>query len=65
MKIGDVEKKTGLNAKTIRYYESRGLIQVSRTGNQYRTYNEETVAQLLDVQLDTPGESFAKEIIVN
>ena len=50
MKIGDVEKKTGLNAKTIRYYESRGLIQVSRTGNQYRAYDEETVDQLLDIK---------------
>lgn len=46
MNIGDVEKLTGLNAKTIRYYESRGLVQVSRKQNGYRTYNTDTVERL-------------------
>lgn len=46
MNIGDVEKLTGLTAKTIRYYESRGLVQVRRKQNGYRTYDTDTVEQL-------------------
>lgn len=30
MTIKDVEKRTGLTAKSIRYYESKGLITVAR-----------------------------------
>ncbi len=50
MKIEDIEKQTGLNAKTIRYYESRGLIQVTRCENQYRSCDSETVERLCQIK---------------
>ncbi len=50
MKIGDVEKRTGLTAKTIRYYESRGLVQTTRSENQYRLYDEEAVDRLCKIK---------------
>ena len=30
MKIGEIEKLSGISAKTIRYYETKGLLQIKR-----------------------------------
>lgn len=47
MTIGELGKKTGLTAKTIRYYESIGLAETpERTENGYRTYPESRVEEL-------------------
>jgi len=47
MTIKDVEKETGLTAKSIRYYESKKLINVKRNEeNSYRIYTEEDVNRL-------------------
>lgn len=47
MTIKDVEKLTGLTAKSIRYYESKNLIAVARNEeNSYRDYTEEDVTRL-------------------
>lgn len=52
MKIKDVEKLTGLTAKSIRYYESKGLLQVKREEeNLYRSYTQENVQQLKRIHL--------------
>ncbi len=50
MNISDVEKRTGLSATAIRYYENCGLVQVKRKSNGYRTYDEETVALLRQIR---------------
>lgn len=47
MRIKEVEERTGLTAKAIRLYESKGLLNVARdTENDYRDYTEEDVARL-------------------
>ena len=47
MNIGQVASHSGVNAKTIRYYESIGLIpEASRTQSGYRTYCDRDVAIL-------------------
>lgn len=47
MTIKDVEKLTGLTAKSIRYYESKNLISIRRNEeNSYRDYSEEDVTKL-------------------
>lgn len=52
MKIKDVEKLTGLTAKSIRHYESKGLLQVEREEeNAYRSYTEENVQELKRIRL--------------
>lgn len=52
MKIKDVEKLTGLTAKSIRHYESKGLLQVEREeGNSYRSYTEDNVQALRKIRL--------------
>lgn len=52
MTIKDVEKLTGLTAKSIRYYEEKGLISVERNQeNAYRSYTEENVNSLKWIKL--------------
>ncbi|WP_062267636.1 Cu(I)-responsive transcriptional regulator [Endozoicomonas arenosclerae] len=47
MNISKAAKATGLTAKTIRYYESMGLISpANRLENGYRDYNESHLREL-------------------
>ena len=51
MQIGTVAEKSGVPAKTIRYYESVGLIDAARrTAGGYRTYDERDVETLRFIQ---------------
>ena len=68
LRIGDVAARTGLNAPTIRYYESVGLIApAARSASGYRHYSDATVddlrfikkAQALGFSLDEIGEIVA------
>ncbi|PUB10715.1 Cu(I)-responsive transcriptional regulator [Yoonia sediminilitoris] len=40
MNIGEVAERTGLPAKTIRYYEDIGLVTPAREANSYRVFSE-------------------------
>lgn len=40
LNIGEVSKRTGLRAKTIRYYEDIGLVKPLRDTNDYRVFRE-------------------------
>ncbi len=52
MTIKDAEKLTGLTAKSIRLYESKGLIMVDRNKeNDYRNYTEENISQLKRIKV--------------
>ena len=46
MNIGDVAARSGLPAKTIRYYEDIGLIKPARTANGYREFGERDMHNL-------------------
>ncbi len=50
MTIKDVEKLTGLTAKSIRYYEAKNLIAVARNeGNSYCDLDKEYVDRFLRI----------------
>jgi MerR family transcriptional regulator, copper efflux regulator len=47
MTIGELARRAGVNAQTVRYYERRGLLpQPDRTRNGYRSYGEEDLHRL-------------------
>ncbi|SNS06690.1 Cu(I)-responsive transcriptional regulator [Antarctobacter heliothermus] len=46
MNIGDVARRSGLPAKTIRYYEDIGLIRPKRSENGYRSFRESDLHKL-------------------
>jgi Cu(I)-responsive transcriptional regulator len=46
MNIGDVSERTGLPAKTIRYYEDIGLVRPMRGENGYRMFRERDMHNL-------------------
>lgn len=63
MKIGELAKRSGIAASTIRFYESKGLLKaVSRQSNGYREYPLEAVA-LLAIINDAQRVGFSLEEI--
>lgn len=63
MKIGELAKRSGMTASSIRFYESKGLLKtVSRQSNGYREYPQEAVA-LLSIINDAQKAGFTLEEI--
>jgi DNA-binding transcriptional MerR regulator len=51
MRIGQLADRAGVNTKTVRYYESIGLLpQPPRTGAGYRIYGPDTEARLVFIK---------------
>ncbi len=50
MNIGTAADRSGLPAKTIRYYEEIGLLKPDRTGNGYRDYTVADIHKLRFLQ---------------
>lgn len=47
LRIGEAASRSGVPAKTIRYYEEIGLLpEAARSSNGYRVYGERAVAEL-------------------
>lgn len=51
MKIQELERKTGLERPSIRFYEKEGLLNPRRLENGYREYSEEDVDLLKKIKL--------------
>lgn len=63
MKIGELAKRSGVAASTIRFYESAGVLQLARRqANGYRDYPEDAVA-LLGIITDAQQAGFSLEEI--
>ncbi|MCL7427462.1 MerR family transcriptional regulator [Streptomyces sp. NPDC057806] len=50
MRIGELAERAGTTTRTLRYYESRGLLPARRTGNGYRTYDESDLRLLRQIR---------------
>ncbi|MEV0322384.1 MerR family transcriptional regulator [Streptomyces sp. NPDC050658] len=50
MRIGELAERVGTTTRTLRYYESRGLLPARRSGNGYRTYDEDDVRLLEQIR---------------
>ncbi|GGR47645.1 MerR family transcriptional regulator [Streptomyces netropsis] len=50
MRIGELAQQAGITTRTLRHYESLGLLPARRTGNGYRTYDEEDLRLLRQIR---------------
>ncbi len=50
MRIGELEKKTGVSARTIRFYDDSGLVPSTRNKEGYREFDESAVERLLHIR---------------
>jgi DNA-binding transcriptional MerR regulator len=51
MRIGELAERAGTTTRTLRYYESRGLLPARRAVNGYRAYDEEDLRLLRQIRL--------------
>ncbi|MFE0644151.1 MerR family transcriptional regulator [Streptomyces sp. NPDC058877] len=50
MRIGELAERAGTTTRTLRYYESRGLLTARRTDLGYRTYDEDDLRLLQQIR---------------
>ncbi|MCX5560874.1 MerR family transcriptional regulator [Streptomyces sp. NBC_00038] len=50
MRIGELAARAGTSTRTLRYYESRGLLPARRGENGYRTYEEDDLRLLRQIR---------------
>ncbi|MEV7195933.1 MerR family transcriptional regulator [Streptomyces sp. NPDC093510] len=50
MRIGELGRRTGVNAHQLRYYESQGLLEADRGANGYREYDESAVLRVTQIR---------------
>ncbi|MCC3768115.1 MerR family transcriptional regulator [Streptomyces sp. UNOC14_S4] len=51
MRIGELARRAGTTTRTLRHYESLGLLPARRTGNGYRTYDEDDLRLLRQIRV--------------
>lgn len=64
MKIGELSKRSGVSARSLRYYEKHGLIQAERASNDYREYDESAVFRATTIH-SLFGLGFPREVVVS
>ncbi|WP_378730883.1 MerR family transcriptional regulator [Nocardia brasiliensis] len=50
MRIGELSRRTGVNAHQLRYYEANGLLAADRGANGYREYDEQAVLRVRQIR---------------
>ncbi|MGI5281925.1 MerR family transcriptional regulator [Nonomuraea polychroma] len=50
MRIGELERRTGVNRRLLRYYEEQGLLHPERKPSGYREYAESDVATVRHIR---------------
>ncbi|WP_326690499.1 MULTISPECIES: MerR family transcriptional regulator [unclassified Streptomyces] len=51
MRIGELAERAGTTTRTLRYYESRGLLTVRRDAQGHRTFGEEDLRLLRQIRM--------------
>jgi DNA-binding transcriptional MerR regulator len=62
MRIGEVSRRSGVSARSLRYYEQHGLIAPRRESNGYREYDDSTVARAEIIHM-LFGMDFPREVV--
>ncbi|WP_410657812.1 MerR family transcriptional regulator [Amycolatopsis sp. lyj-112] len=50
MRIGELSRRTGVNAHQLRYYEAQSLLEAERGANGYREYGEDAVMRVKQIR---------------
>ncbi|MDT3443905.1 MerR family transcriptional regulator [Pseudofrankia sp. BMG5.37] len=50
MRIGELSRRTGVNAHQLRYYEAQGLLEADRGANGYREYGDNAVLRVNQIR---------------
>ena len=50
MLIGELARRTGATTRTLRYYESHGLLRAKRCANGYRDYDESELRVVAEIK---------------
>jgi DNA-binding transcriptional MerR regulator len=50
MRIGELSRRTGVNAHQLRYYEAQGLLEADRGANGYREYDENALLRVQQIR---------------
>ncbi|MFI0351169.1 MerR family transcriptional regulator [Actinomadura sp. 9N407] len=50
MLIGELSRRTGVNAHQLRYYEAQGLLEAGRGANGYREYGEDAELRVQQIR---------------
>lgn len=50
MLIGELSRRTGVNAHQLRYYEAQGLLEPERGAGGYREYGEDAVVAVTQIR---------------
>lgn len=50
MRIGELAARVGTSTRTLRYYESRGLLRARRAVNGYRDYDEDDLRVIREIR---------------
>ncbi|CCH32445.1 MerR family transcriptional regulator [Actinosynnema sp. NPDC047251] len=50
MRIGELSRRTGVNAHQLRYYEAQGLLEADRGANGYREYGENAMLRVKQIR---------------
>jgi DNA-binding transcriptional MerR regulator len=50
MRIGELSRRTGVNAHLLRYYETQGLLEAGRRANGYREFGEDAVLRVTQIR---------------
>lgn len=51
MRIGELSERSGASPRSIRYYESVGLLSSHRDGHGYRVFDADAVQQIAQIKL--------------
>lgn len=51
LRIGELSKHTGVNERSLRHYEEKGLLASKRLANGYRDFDETTIEQVKLIQM--------------
>ncbi|WP_411083661.1 MerR family transcriptional regulator [Streptomyces sp. cmx-18-6] len=50
MLVGELSRRTGVSARSLRYYEAQGLLEARRGANGYRSYDEDAIASVRKIR---------------